>query len=321
MKNLLEFRDTEECVLNEEQAKYLEEKLIMINQGKKYGQIVFLAGGGGSGKGFAAKNFMEADKFKVRDVDEWKRIFLKIEKETGKHPELKGLNLRNPDDVFKLHKFVDDRDIKNKTLSMLLRDMKPDRLPNIIFDITAKNTKSITKVIPLLTAVGYDTEDIHLVWVLTNYRIAVERNAGRSRVVPEDILLQTHEGAAKTVYDAVTKGTIPRSLMDGGMYVILNNQENTVFWTDKEGNRIKDASGNPVIKDFTYLTVKEPRKSISSRKEVQAQLYQWVIQNVPKTKLTKDIFSKVATQGKGKITAPQLGVDSNGKTKKPSSRR
>lgn len=320
MKSLLEYRDTEEFLLTEEQAKYLEEKLIMINQGKKYGQIVFLAGGGGSGKGFAAKNFMEADKFKVRDVDEWKRIFLKIEKETGKHPELKGLNLRNPDDVFKLHKFVDDRDVKNKTLSMLLRDMKPDRLPNIIFDITAKNTKSITKVIPLLTAVGYSTEDIHLVWVLTNYRIAVERNAGRSRVVPEDILLQTHEGAAKTVYDAVTKGTIPRSLMDGGMYVILNNQENTVFWTDKEGNKIKDASGNPVIKDFTYLTIKEPRKSVSSAKAVQAQLYQWVVQNVPKTKLTKDIFKGQATNSKKKITAPQLGVDSKGKTKKPSRR-
>ena len=33
--------------------QYLEEKLIMYNQGKRYGQIVFLAGGAGSGKGFA----------------------------------------------------------------------------------------------------------------------------------------------------------------------------------------------------------------------------------------------------------------------------
>lgn len=315
MKTLLEFRDTEECVLNEAQLQYLEEKLLMINQGKKYGQIVFLAGGGGSGKGFAAKNFMEADKFKVRDVDEWKRMFLKIAKEKDKHPELQGLDLRNPKDVFALHKFVDDRNVKNKTLAALLRDLKPDRLPNIMFDITAKNIKSITKVIPLLTAVGYDTEDIHLVWVLTNYRIAVERNAGRSRVVPEDILLQTHEGAAKTVYDAVTKGTLPRKLLDGGIYVILNNQENTVFWTDSDGNKIKDSKGNPVIKDFTYLTIKEPRKAISKEKSVNAQLYQWIIQNVPKTKLTSDIFSKVASKSGKKLTAPQLGKEGGGRLK------
>jgi len=35
--------------------QYLEEKLILYGQGKRYGQIVFLAGGAGSGKGFAIK--------------------------------------------------------------------------------------------------------------------------------------------------------------------------------------------------------------------------------------------------------------------------
>ena len=43
--------------------QYLEEKLIMYGQGKRYGQIVFLAGGAGSGKGFAISNFMEKEKF------------------------------------------------------------------------------------------------------------------------------------------------------------------------------------------------------------------------------------------------------------------
>ena len=33
----------------------LEEKLIVYGGGKKYGQIVFLAGGAGSGKGFASE--------------------------------------------------------------------------------------------------------------------------------------------------------------------------------------------------------------------------------------------------------------------------
>ena len=58
--------------------QYLEEKLIMYNQGKRYGQIVFLAGGAASGKGFAIRNFMEKEKFKVRDVDAWKTAFMTL---------------------------------------------------------------------------------------------------------------------------------------------------------------------------------------------------------------------------------------------------
>ena len=44
----------------------LEEKLILFNGGKNYGQIVFMAGGAGSGKGFAIQNFLQREKFKVR---------------------------------------------------------------------------------------------------------------------------------------------------------------------------------------------------------------------------------------------------------------
>ena len=39
----------EKCLLEEYQQ--LDEKLIMFNNGARYGQIVFLAGGAGSGKG------------------------------------------------------------------------------------------------------------------------------------------------------------------------------------------------------------------------------------------------------------------------------
>lgn len=58
---------------------FLIEKLLKINQGSRYGQAVFVAGGSGSGKGFVIQKFMEANKFKIFDVDEWKRLFLKIQ--------------------------------------------------------------------------------------------------------------------------------------------------------------------------------------------------------------------------------------------------
>ena len=46
----------------------LEEKLIVYGGGKKYGQIVFLAGGAGSGKGFASEKFMQKELFKVQSL-------------------------------------------------------------------------------------------------------------------------------------------------------------------------------------------------------------------------------------------------------------
>ena len=131
-------------------SQYLEEKLIMYQQGKKYGQIVFLAGGAGSGKGFAIKNFMQGELFKIRDVDEWKKSFMKMADLQGKFPEIKGLNLKNPKDVYKMHMWVKKNGVKDKSLDLLLRDANSDRLPNIMFDITMKDASDIGDVIPKL---------------------------------------------------------------------------------------------------------------------------------------------------------------------------
>ena len=183
--------------------KYLEEKLILYNQGKRYGQIVFLAGGAGSGKGFAIRNFMEKEKFKIRDVDAWKSAFMKLADTTDKYPEIKGLNLKNSKDVLKLHQFVKDKGIKEKSLDLLLKDVNTRHAPNVIFDITMKDTSNIDAVIPRLLEVGYDPKNIHLTWVLTNYAIAIKNNQNRERVVADDIMLLSHEGAATSMYEVI----------------------------------------------------------------------------------------------------------------------
>ena len=234
--------------------QYLEEKLIMYNQGKRYGQIVFLAGGAGSGKGFAIKNFMEGEKFKIRDVDEWKKAFMKLADTKGAHPEIKGLKLSNPKDVYKLHMFVKRKGIKDKTLDLLLRDANTRHLPNIMFDITMKDASDIGDVIPKLVEAGYESKNIHLTWVLTNYAVAILNNRNRERVVPEDIMLLSHEGAATNMYDVI-KGNLPRGL-NGGVRVILNNRDNTIVWADPDTKKpMKTKQGDITIKDFNYLTL------------------------------------------------------------------
>ena len=280
----------------------LDEKLIIVGKGKRYGQIMFLAGGAGSGKGFAIKNFLEGDKFKVRDVDEWKKALMKIGELKKKWPEIKGLNLRKPNDVARLHMFVKEKGIKDKTLDRMLGDAirsgsaKKGTLPNILFDITLKEIGDIKEVLPSLMEAGYDSKNMHLTWVLTNYHVAVQNNATRDRVVPSDILLQTHEGAAKTMVDII-RGKTPSGL-NGAVNVILNNRENTIAFKDAAGNTIKRTRryATPdekkkkedetiVVKDFTYLNMKKEGKKFNNEAAVQKQLYSWISKNVPDSAL------------------------------------
>ena len=269
--------------------QYLEEKLIMYNQGKRYGQIVFLAGGAGSGKGFAIANFMEKEKFKVRDVDEWKKAFMKIADTQDKYPEIKGLKLSNPRDVAKIHKFVKKLGIKEKSIDLMLADANSRHLPNIMFDITMKDTSNIDVVMPKLIKAGYDAKNIHLTWVLTNYAVAIINNRNRERVVPEDIMLLSHEGAATSMYDVI-KGKLPKGL-NGSVRVILNNRDNTIPYVDPDTKKpMKTSQGNLLVKDFTYLTFKKEGKSIGPEMDVKRQLLGWIAANVPKTKLTRDMM-------------------------------
>jgi hypothetical protein len=252
----------------------LQEKLILYNQGKKYGQIVFLAGGAGSGKGFVIKNFMQGELFKIRDVDEWKKSLMKLADVQGKYPEIQGLNLKNSKDVYKIHQFVKKAGIKDKSLDLLLRDVNSDRLPNIMFDITMKDASDISTIIPKLEEAGYDSKNIHLTWVLTNYAVAIVNNRNRERVVPEDIMLLSHEGAATNMYDVI-KGKLPRGL-NGGIRVVLNNRENTIPYVDPK----------------TKKPFKKEGKSFAPEADVKKEVLGWISANVPKTKLTKDFSTE-----------------------------
>ena len=162
----------------------------------------------------------------------------------------------------------------------MLAGAEKGQLPNLIFDSTFKEVSDMTDVLPKLFDAGYQPKDIHVSWVLTNYQIAITNNKKRARVVPEDILLATHAGAAQTVYALVTKAMPPS--VQGGVYVILNNPENTIFIVDPKTNKAyKDKKGNPVIKDFKYLTLKEPGKPAKTELDVKKQLLTWIRDNVP----------------------------------------
>ena len=263
-----------------------------------------MAGGAGSGKGFAISNFVDSASFKIRDVDEMKKqiqilnrlgkldirsilkkygrniklkdldLIRKIEKDGYK---LQNFNLKNPDHVYALHILVKSIGIKDASLEkLLLGKNNPETLPNILFDITAKDISDITSILPKLKQVGYKPENVHLTWVLTNYVTAMYNNKNRARMVPEDILLKTHEGASNTIWGIITKA-LPKG-MNGRVDVILNNPEHTVFFKDKDGKVI---NGN--VKGFLSLPLKKEKGGIYAEKVWKNKLFNWVKGNAPKS--------------------------------------
>jgi len=274
----------------------LNEKEIIVGKGANYGQVIFLVGGAGSGKGFARTHFLQGNKFKKRDVDEWKNIFLKIAALKNKYPKLKSLDLNNPDDTSILHQWVKDKGIKDKTLDALLSDVKVGRLPNILFDISYKEKNDIDSILPSLMEAGYNPINLHVVWVLTNYGIAVKQNREpkRGRVVSDQIMLDTHEGASNNMWQMLNSGT-PKGI-NGSVHIILGGKEHTVFFKDADGNEFsgqqksKYGTDRVIIKDFKYLTLKEPGKSMTSDADLRAQAMKWIVDNVPRTLKNAGIF-------------------------------
>ena len=319
-------KKNEDMVFEEITEDILNEKLITYGNRKPYGQIVFMAGGAGSGKGFAISNFVDSASFKIRDVDEMKKqiqilnrlgkldirsilkkygrniklkdldLIRKIEKDGYK---LQNFNLKNPDHVYALHILVKAIGIKDASLEkLLLGKNNPETLPNILFDITAKDISDITSILPKLKQVGYKPENVHLTWVLTNYVTAMYNNKNRARMVPEDILLKTHEGASNTIWGIITKA-LPKG-MNGRVDVILNNPEHTVFFKDKDGKVI---NGN--VKGFLSLPLKKEKGGIYAEKVWKNKLFNWVKSNAPES-ITSNMKESVVNEAKEPEVITQL---------------
>jgi len=294
----------------------LNEKQIIVGGGANYGQIVFLVGGAGSGKGFALKHFLQGTKFKVRDVDAWKAAFLKLAALKQKYPELRILDMNVPDDVTTLHKWIKKKGIKDKTLDALLSQVKVGKAPNIIFDISYKEKNDIDAILPSLIEAGYNPINVHVIWVLTNYGIAVMQNRDpkRGRVVSDQVMLDTHEGASNNMWQMLNSGT--PSGIDGSVHIILGGKDHTVFFKDADGEPLdgsqksKYGTDRIVIKDFKYLTLKEPGKEMTSDADLRGQAMDWIVSNVPRTLKNKGIFqSDVSVTEATNIILPQIYCD------------
>lgn len=267
MKTFLEF------------SRQLDEKQIQYGNNANYGQVVFFAGGAGSGKGFAISNFIDKNKFKVWDVDELKLRLAKVPSLLRKYPELADLKLSNPDDVSRLHAICAAERIPEKELELWIGNFhQGDTLPNLLFDMTFKNSSNVDWVMPMLLKAGYKPHNIHVTWVLTNFKIAIQNNRKRARRVSDLIMLQTHTGAALTMKGFLDRG-LPKEI-NGSFTIILNNPEETIYYDTQSKTKL--------VKDFTYIKVKNAGQPMPSFEEMDVQIKEkiasWVLQNAPEMK-------------------------------------
>jgi len=203
----------------------LLEKLIVFNNKpyQPFGNIVIMAGGAGSGKGFVKDNLIGLDGW-VFDVDELKSLAMKSKKFAAKAKAETGIditkmNLKTPEDVAQLHAVVgDEYGVDEKKMQRMYASVlaaAPDRKPNLIFDVTLKNIKKLNEIAQFANELGYDSDHIHIVWVINHISVAQQQNLSRSRVVPGNILFGTHEGASATMLKLITMGEEINRYMNG----------------------------------------------------------------------------------------------------------
>lgn len=293
--------------------QYLEEKLITFNKQAypKFGNILILAGGAGSGKGFIKSNLVGLEG-KSFDVDELKKmatglpaVIARVKKEMGidltaydirKHEGV----LKDPDKVSELHHIIGDvlklpkRQQSAFFASVLMA--APDRKPNIIFDVTLKDFNKLVKLSNSVSNLGYDKKNVHIVWVVNHIEVAMKQNLERERVVRADILMDTHRGASTTMHDIVNSGSQIAKYMDGDIVFAFNQikvdskvgkssapQTSPMFKKDRDPNNGGAAKGGSYIKDANYIYVKRAGSPPTPVDKLSNDIRHKIAQYVPKS--------------------------------------
>jgi hypothetical protein len=276
-------------LIREEYDKvFLTEKLITFG-GKaypKFNQVVILAGGAGSGKSFQQEKLLGIEG-KLFNVDRLKELSLLAPKIYSQIKDLMGIkggevDKSNPEHIQMLHdiinkifKFKDkERNIFYKSLLFSHKDRKP----NIIFDLTLKNMKDLWTISMYSQKLGYDLSNIHMVWVINDVEVAKKQNLNidRNRVMPEEILVNTHDGVASTMKQILDMGsTLSEKYLDGDIWFSFNKKgEDTEY--EESG------LGGAYIKDAFYVQIKKQGQSQKSSKDITKDVLDKILKYIPK---------------------------------------
>lgn len=229
---------------------------------KKFGQCIILGGGPGIGKGFIRSNYLDTD-YKVFNVDDYKELYNKMVKAGVVND--KEYDLGDNKETSELHEIIKHKKWKSKDRDKMLNNaniVSKDRLPNICFDVTAKNTKTFEEIFKQIDGLGYE---ITFVWVVGNLEVALYNNSKRKRQVSHEVLTDTHDKVNKFIPEILSN-----------QYPDISEKIDRAFicLSAGIGRKLADKwSGSPVIevpkKDnkFDYDSVKKDIETFISEKQ------------------------------------------------------
>jgi len=278
-----------------ESKELLQEKLITFGRKAypKHGNVVLLAGGAGSGKGFVTGGLLGIEG-KIFDVDEIKKMIMgsnklkaRIKKETG--IDVSKLNLKNPSDVSTLHNLAERYGVEQSRKASFFADVvtKAEK-PNVIFDVTLKSMSKLHNLSKSVMDLGYEKKNIHIVWVINDYKVAMKQNLARSRTVPEDILIDTHKGASQTMFEIMKSGGGVKKYMDGDIWFVFN-QIGVDSDTDPVVSSLHPKIKGVFVKDANYIKVKEQGKSPMKMDEFDSVMMDKIKSYVPDIDSWQDV--------------------------------
>ena len=141
-------------------------------------KAIFMAGGGGSGKGFIVEKVVKGLGYKVVNTDD---VFEFLMKKSGKSLDLGSYE--DPTDY-------DPEREGGKVKTGKRQSMYIEGRLGLVIDGTADKVSKVLDAKKKLEEVGYDT---YMIFVDTSLEVAKARNKKRTRVVPEHIVIEAWE--------------------------------------------------------------------------------------------------------------------------------
>lgn len=191
----------------------------------------------------------------------------------------------------KLHEIVGDiLNIDNKKLKALYNSAlfsPKDRKPNIIFDVTLKDLRKLDNITRNVKEIGYDSKNIHIVWIVNDIEIAKKLNQERDRTVPVEILIDTHRSVSQTMRAVVDMGEELKKYMDGDIVLAFNkvDVDNKIF--DNELVKRKDEKSKfsksdvGYIKNEDYVYIKKSGSPVQSIDSISKSTRDKISKSVP----------------------------------------
>ena len=279
MKSFKEFSELDEALITFGGKSY-----------PKFGQIVIQAGGAGAGKGFIQSKLLgiEGKVINVDDVKTWVgksvQLVSLIKAKTGVDISYEALPLSDPKNTSILHDIISNvMGITDKLEANLFKSIAtsaPDRKPNLIFDVTLKDLDKLDRITRNVMPLGYEKDNIHIVWIVTPVEKAIQQNIERGkqvggRMVSTEILIATHKGAAMTLHDLIySVDTSLSKYMNGDMWIAFN-----MAGVDSDVKR-SSAGGSFIGKGAQYVKIKKQGSPIQIPEK---ELANKIASYVPKT--------------------------------------